>query len=74
MSENDLSDSVNPNCTPLYTEYKLKYENTCMRCERKFTFKAYNFDDARFVRFCHPCKQRVRTGDYDFDFNETVGH
>ena len=59
---------------PQYTEFKVKFTNTCIRCAREFTFKAYNFDDARFVRYCHPCRQRVRTGDHDLDFTETVSN
>lgn len=59
---------------PQYTEFKIRYTNICMRCEREFSFKAYAYDDARFVRFCSNCRSRVKCGDYDLDFTETVGN
>lgn len=48
--------------------------NTCLRCDRKFEVKVREYDDARFVRHCHSCKNTIRNGDYDLDFTESVDY
>lgn len=58
---------------PQYTDFKTWHENTCLRCDKTFRFKAFEFDDARFVRFCRVCKAHVSKSNDDIDFTETVG-
>ena len=56
-----------------YDTFKIKVTNVCSRCERKFSFQIYEIDDARFVRFCNPCRNTISKGEYDIDFTGTVG-
>lgn len=55
---------------PQYTDFKNKHTNTCIKCDKVFTFRVYNYDDARFVRFCPNCRQSIRKGDYDIEISE----
>lgn len=59
---------------PQYTEFKKRHTNTCIRCDKKFTFKVYDYDDPRFVRLCFNCKQKARNSDYEIDYTETIGN
>ena len=74
MSEKDSLDSLRIRPEPQYTEFKKRFKSTCIRCDRTFTFKAYDFDDARFKRFCSGCRQTIGSSEYEIDFTETVGN
>lgn len=58
---------------PQYTDFKKKFTNTCLKCDKQFKFRAFEFDDARFVRFCTYCRKRANSADCEIDFNGTVG-
>lgn len=57
-----------------YDQFKIKATNVCNRCDRKFSFQVYQIDDARFVRFCTPCRNTIARGELDIDFTGTVGN
>lgn len=47
--------------------------NTCLKCDKEFTVKVRENDEAKFIRFCGTCRSTVRSGNYDIDFTESVG-